>query len=138
MRCQHSGHAPIFVPDQLNAQVLSTRYEVRGEIYLAAQKRVAEGKEVILTNVGNPHALGQRPLTFNRSVMALCMAPFMLEDPVIVGRFPADVVSRARLYLQHVKGGLGAYSDSKGNPYVRQVKWLPASLYFRQPTEVET
>lgn len=30
-----------------------------GEIYLAAVKRTAEGKEVIYTNVGNPQALGK-------------------------------------------------------------------------------
>ena len=35
---------------------------VRGEIYHAAVKRVQEGKEVIYTNVGNPHALVTYPL----------------------------------------------------------------------------
>lgn len=35
------------------------KYDVRGEIYLAAVKRTNEGKEVIYTNVGNPQALGQ-------------------------------------------------------------------------------
>jgi hypothetical protein len=51
--------------------VLNTRYDVRGEIYLAAVKRAAEGKQVIYTNVGNPHALGEKPLTFNRQVLCL-------------------------------------------------------------------
>ena len=31
-----------------------------------------------------------------------------------------DVIERAKVYLQHVKGGLGAYQDSRGNPYIRQ------------------
>lgn len=43
-------------------------YAVRGEIYLAATERIKAGKEVIFTNVGNPHGLGQKPLTFLRQV----------------------------------------------------------------------
>lgn len=52
--------------------------------------------------------------------MALVMAPFLLEDPRVTDMFPGDAIARAREYLVHVKGGIGAYSDSKGNPYVRQ------------------
>jgi len=96
------------------------RYDVRGEIYLAAVKRTEEGKEVIYTNVGNPQALGQVPITFNRQVMALLMAPFMMDDPYVHSMFASDAISRAKLYLSKIKGGLGAYSDSKGIPYVRQ------------------
>lgn len=53
-------------------------------------------------------------------VMALVMAPFLLEDPRVYDMFPGDAIARARTYLQHVKGGIGAYSDSKGTPYIRQ------------------
>lgn len=52
--------------------------------------------------------------------MALVMAPFLLEDPRVSDMFPGDAIARAREYLVHVKGGFGAYSDSKGNPFVRQ------------------
>lgn len=52
--------------------------------------------------------------------MALVMAPFLLEDPRVHDMFPGDAIARAREYLVHVKGGFGAYSDSKGNPFVRQ------------------
>lgn len=106
--------------DTLNANLRKAKYEVRGEIYLAAVKRTEEGKEVIYTNVGNPQALGQKPLTFNRQVMALMMAPFIMDDPNCESMFAPDAIARAKLYLQHVKGGLGAYSDSRGNPYIRQ------------------
>jgi len=41
---------------------------VRGAVYLAAMERKRAGKEVIFTSVGNPHALGQVPLTFLRQV----------------------------------------------------------------------
>jgi glutamate--glyoxylate aminotransferase len=106
--------------ETLNEDVKKCRYEVRGEIYLAAVKRTQEGKEVIYTNVGNPQALGQVPLTFNRQVMACIMAPFLMDQPWSKTTFPADVIARARTYLTHLKGGIGAYTDSKGNAYIRQ------------------
>lgn len=104
----------------INENMKKCKYEVRGEIYLAAVKRTQEGKEVIYTNVGNPQALGQIPLTFGRQVMALLMAPFLMDLPQVDSIFPPDAIERAKLYLSKLKGGLGAYSDSKGNPYIRQ------------------
>ena len=104
----------------INENMKKCKYEVRGEIYLAAVKRTQEGKEVIYTNVGNPQALGQVPITFGRQVMALLMAPFLMDDPHANSIFPPDAIERAKLYLSKLKGGLGAYSDSKGNPYIRQ------------------
>jgi len=106
--------------DTMNANMKQTRYEVRGEIYHAAQKRLKEGKEVIALNIGNPHSLGQKPLTFNRQVLSLLMAPFLLEDSAVRRNFPEDVILRAQLYLKEMKGGLGAYSDSRGLPIIRQ------------------
>ncbi|CAM9639866.1 unnamed protein product, partial [Scytosiphon promiscuus] len=106
--------------DTIAECVKKCQYAVRGEIYLAATERIKAGKEVIFTNVGNPHGLGQKPLTFLRQVMALVMAPFLLEDPRVNDMFPGDAIARAREYLVHVKGGIGAYSDSKGNQYIRQ------------------
>ena len=106
--------------DNLNENVKECRYDVRGEIYLAAVERIKQGKEVIFTNVGNPHALGQQPITFGRQVMALLVAPFLMDHPSASSLFPSDVIARAKVYLKHIKGGLGAYTDSKGNPYIRQ------------------
>lgn len=110
----------VLSPATLNENVKACRYDVRGEIYLAAVKRTQEGKEVIYTNVGNPHALGQHPLTFGRQVMALLMAPFLMDHPNVGSMFPPDAIARAKTYLKNMKGGLGAYTDSKGNPYIRQ------------------
>jgi hypothetical protein len=51
-------------------------------------------------------ALGQQPLTFNRSVMALAMAPHLLNIPAIVSSLPSDVIqvrrSEAELHEFHV------------------------------------
>ena len=90
----------------INENMKKCRYDVRGEIYLAAVKRTEEGKEVIYTNVGNPQALGQVPITFNRQVMALLMAPFMMDDPHVHTMFASDAISRAKLYLSKIKGDI--------------------------------
>jgi glutamate--glyoxylate aminotransferase len=110
----------VLTHDSINQQMKKCKYDVRGEIYLAAVKRTQEGKEVIYTNVGNPQALGQAPLTFNRQVISLMMAPFLMNHHNARSIFPKDVIARSKLYLEKLKGGLGAYSDSKGNPYIRQ------------------
>ncbi|CAM0151696.1 unnamed protein product [Urochloa decumbens] len=106
--------------EELNENVKKTQYAVRGELYLRASELQKEGKKIIFTNVGNPHALGQKPLTFPRQVVALCQAPFLLDDPNVGLMFPADAIARAKHYLSLAPGGLGAYSDSRGIPGIRK------------------
>ncbi|KAL5718187.1 hypothetical protein ACHQM5_011119 [Ranunculus cassubicifolius] len=106
--------------ETLNENVKKVQYAVRGELYLRASELQKEGKKIIFTNVGNPHALGQKPLTFPRQVVALCQAPFLLDDPNVGLIFPADAIARAKHYLSLTSGGLGAYSDSRGLPGVRK------------------
>ncbi|KAK9119799.1 hypothetical protein Scep_017892 [Stephania cephalantha] len=106
--------------ETLNENVKKVQYAVRGELYLRASELQKEGKKIIFTNVGNPHALGQKPLTFPRQVVALCQAPFLLDDPNVELLFPADVIARAKHYLSLTSGGLGAYSDSRGLPGIRK------------------
>jgi len=91
------------------------KFEVRGAIYDAAMKRSAAGKPVLFLNVGNPHALGQKPITFMRQVLSLVMAPSLMEDPRTASAFPSDAIARAKKYLAMMTGGVGAYSDSRGN-----------------------
>ncbi|ONM51002.1 Pentatricopeptide repeat-containing protein ELI1 chloroplastic, partial [Zea mays] len=106
--------------EELNENVKRVQYAVRGELYLRASELQKEGKKIIFTNVGNPHALGQKPLTFPRQVVALCQAPFLLDDPHVGLMFPADAIARAKHYLAMAPGGLGAYSDSRGIPGIRK------------------
>ncbi|XP_017971645.1 PREDICTED: glutamate--glyoxylate aminotransferase 2 isoform X2 [Theobroma cacao] len=106
--------------ESLNENVKKVQYAVRGELYLRASELQKEGKKIIFTNVGNPHALGQKPLTFPRQVVALCQAPFLLDDPNVGLLFPADAIARAKHYLSLTSGGLGAYSDSRGLPGIRK------------------
>ncbi|KAG5628754.1 hypothetical protein H5410_000471 [Solanum commersonii] len=93
--------------ENLNENVKKCQYAVRGELYLRASQLQKEGKKIIFTNVGNPHALGQKPLTFPRQVVALCQAPFLLDDPNVGQLFPADAIAKAKHYLSLNSGGLG-------------------------------
>ena len=74
-------------------------------------------KEVIKANVGDAHAMGQKPITFLRQVLALTVSPELLDDP----RYPEDAKSRARTILQGCKGGsVGSYSESAGIEIIRK------------------
>ena len=53
-------------------------------------------------------------------VAALCAAPFLLDRPDIDSIFPKDAIARAKKILAAFKGGVGAYTDSRGNPLVRE------------------
>ncbi|EDQ90285.1 uncharacterized protein MONBRDRAFT_16434 [Monosiga brevicollis MX1] len=115
------AQSPVLHADgRINANVLAATYAVRGKIYEMAMQRKAEGKKVILTNVGNPHSLGQPAITFPRQVLALMNYPALLDAPNVGDLFPADVIARARTYLEAFPGGTGAYQDSRGNPAIRK------------------
>lgn len=98
--------------------VLETEYAVRGPIVARASELEKQGREIIFCNIGNPQALGQKPLTWNRQIIALCEYPALMELAPEV--FPADVVEHARIILKGTRHGLGAYSESQGVRVVRE------------------
>jgi len=108
----------VLTEESLCPLVLRCQYGVRGEIFVRAQELMREGHKVTFTSTGNPHQLGQKPLTFLRQVMALCAAPFLLDDEGALSAFAPDAAERARQYLSALDGGLGAYQDSKGNALI--------------------
>nr|AGT02697.1 alanine transaminase [Strigomonas galati] len=118
------------MPVHLNPRVVEAQYAVRGLIPSRADeinKEIASGKgsypfkSLVYCNIGNPQALKQPPLTFYRQVMALIDAPFLLEDEVVVSRFPKDVVERAREYLKRIgPTATGAYTGSPGYDFARE------------------
>jgi glutamate--glyoxylate aminotransferase len=96
------------------------QYAMRGEIYLKAQAMKAAGRDVMYLNLGNPQSLGQKPFTFNRQVLALCVGgEALLGDEAVCAALPADVVARARELLKSTSGGVGSYTDSRGLRAVR-------------------
>ena len=107
---------------------------MRGRILDRALQLEKEGRQVVKCNIGNPQALGQRPLTFARQTLSLLMYPELLAiasartpwwrklfAPARVAPplFPADVVARAVEYNDDVPS-IGAYSESQGVAVVRR------------------
>lgn len=113
---------------QLNQNVVNAKYAVRGRLALRAEEIREDLKRdpkshpferVINCNIGNPQQLDQKPITFYRQVLALMQYPALLDDPTAAKAFPADVRQRARTLLDEA-GSVGAYSHSKGVPYIRK------------------
>ncbi len=102
----------------LGRAVLETEYAVRGPIVARAQELEKQGREIIYCNIGNPQSLGQKPLTWNRQILALCEYPELMASAA--GAFPVDVIETARAILAGTKHGLGAYSESRGVRFIRE------------------
>jgi len=102
----------------LGRAVLETEYAVRGPIVARAQELEKQGREIIYCNIGNPQSLGQKPLTWNRQILALCEYPELMASAA--GAFPVDAVETARAILAGTKHGLGAYSESRGVRFIRE------------------
>jgi len=112
--------AALLATSALSERLLKAEYAVRGPIVQRAQELEAKGEEIIYCNIGNPQALGQRPMTYMRQLLCLLEYPALLDEPAIVSRFPGDVVARARLVLAKHPHGTGAYTQSPGIPFIRQ------------------
>eukprot|EP00833_Pecoramyces_ruminatium_P009903 jgi/Orpsp1_1/1183935/evm.model.c7180000087287.1 len=108
--------------DNINQRVRDAQYAVRGELVTIAdqmQKDINSGKrsdfeKIVFCNIGNPHAVGQKPITFIRQVLSIVQYPDLLNNPNIHLIYPDDVIERAREYVIGTKNGIGAYSNSQG------------------------
>lgn len=68
-------------------------------------------------NIGNPQAVGQGFITFNREVISACIYPALLETNVISD----DAKERAKFLLSNFSTPMGAYtSNSKGHMTIRK------------------
>lgn len=99
------------------------QYAVRGDVVMRADELAAQGRDIIYTNIGNPHSVGQKPISFYRQVLALCdlTASCGVDHPAVKQMFPADALDRAK-ELRDIVGpsGTGAYTNSQGLAGVRQ------------------
>ncbi|MCK6445211.1 MAG: aminotransferase class I/II-fold pyridoxal phosphate-dependent enzyme [Planctomycetes bacterium] len=115
-----------------NANVVEMEYAVRGPIPKRAAELQRAGRNVIFCNIGNPQALGQRPITFYRGVLGLLdrpeslarerklreLAPQLgLPQDGVASEYMLDLAERM---LRGFAGGLGAYTHSKGPLFVRE------------------
>ena len=99
------GNYAAAAPDMLNPKLVNMEYAVRGKPVLMAEdfaKRLNAGEklpfdDLVFCNIGNPQSVGQKPVTFFRQVLALCMCPSLLENASIISSIPSDVISRAKL-----------------------------------------
>jgi alanine transaminase len=116
--------------DTINQNVKDMQYAVRGaivakagliELDLASNPTKYPFDKIVMCNIGNPQSLGQKPITFYRQVLALCDFPEMLDTPEAASLFPDDVRRKARDILANMKGGTGAYSESKGVAFLRKM-----------------
>jgi alanine transaminase len=123
------AHTPLVGTDSISSSVFNTVYAVRGEIVLRAaalEKRLQQGDsslpfdKVEYCNIGNPQALGQKPITFYRQVLSLVDYPDLLEHPKVGEIYPQDVIQRANSLVKRIPGGTGAYSTSKGADFIRE------------------
>jgi len=124
--CMNStGIRKVLTVDMVNEGIKVMTYAVRGPLLLRAnqiEKELKEGAEmpfktVIKANIGDAHAMGNKPVTFIRQVMAIVTCPSLLQSD----HFPSDVKARAEEILGGCRGGsVGAYSDSPGIEIIRR------------------
>lgn len=116
----------ILTIEAVNKRVREAEYAVRGRIpshAYALEERLKKGEklpfdEIIWCNIGNPQQLGQKPITFNRQVLACVNLPQLMEKP---GLFPKDVIERAKKILDDLPfRNAGGYTHSQGLLSVRK------------------
>jgi len=119
---------------KLNPNVIDLEYAVRGPIPQRAAEMAREGVRTIPCNIGNPQALGQKPLTFFRQVLSLVEEPdrvrreralhaLRAENPAALAGHdlvPADAIDYAAEILDKLPTGTGAYTESNGPRFVRE------------------
>ncbi|MEA2012546.1 MAG: aminotransferase class I/II-fold pyridoxal phosphate-dependent enzyme [Verrucomicrobiota bacterium] len=118
---------------KVNQNIIEMEYAIRGPIPQRAAEMASQGMKTIFCNIGNPQALDQQPLTFNRQIISL------LENPSLIKRerklkkildnnsdfkehdfFSEYVLNYAEKILEALPSGLGAYTQSKGALFIRE------------------
>ena len=110
--------------ESMSQSLRRMQYAVRGEVVMKADQLAAQGRAILYTNIGNPHQVGQSPITYYRQVLALCDLPAEcgVDHPKVSEMFPKDVVERARKYREIIgPSGTGAYTHSQGILGFRQI-----------------
>jgi len=122
---KYAAAQQVLTLDSMNPSIKNIEYAVRGPIVIRAsqlKQELADGvekpfKEVIFSNIGDAHAMGQSYNTFLRQVIALCAYPELLNHDT----FPEDAKLRARRILGGCGGNsVGAYSASSGIDVIRE------------------
>eukprot|EP01057_Protomagalhaensia_wolfi_P005673 Protomagalhaensia_wolfi_Nauph_80__5672@NODE_664_length_2152_cov_160_311879_g494_i0_p1_GENE_NODE_664_length_2152_cov_160_311879_g494_i0NODE_664_length_2152_cov_160_311879_g494_i0_p1_ORF_typecomplete_len517_score100_48Aminotran_1_2/PF00155_21/1_3e61DegT_DnrJ_EryC1/PF01041_17/0_00014_NODE_664_length_2152_cov_160_311879_g494_i05472097 len=108
-------------------KIIKVDYAVRGAVAIRADA-IASGclsdkpfDKILQCNIGNPQAVGLKPLTYVRETLALMSCPSLLEksDEELEVHFKRDNIKRARLYADSMQS-VGAYTHSQGNIELRR------------------
>ena len=103
----------------LNRNLIDLEYAVRGPLAIRAAELVKQGRDIILCNLGNPQALGQKPITFYRQILSLLEYPEAIINERKKGNLISkDVLNYTEDFLAHCKS-LGAYTESMGPLFIR-------------------
>jgi alanine transaminase len=123
-RLSVNGETPI------SPLVAKAEYAVRGAVPQRAEEIKRQLKadptsfpfdEVIACNIGNPIAVGMKPLTFHRQVLALISCPALLDNKAVCAAVHPEAVSWAHAYFaEGCAVGTGAYTHSQGYEWIRQ------------------
>ncbi|MEE8341048.1 MAG: aminotransferase class I/II-fold pyridoxal phosphate-dependent enzyme [Candidatus Neomarinimicrobiota bacterium] len=113
---------------KVNQNIIDLEYAVRGPIPQRAAILKQQGKNIISCNIGNPQALGQKPITFYREVLSLLENPKMIEREKYIlknsigdfGNISNYAIEISEKLLSEMETGLGAYTDSKGQYFIRK------------------
>eukprot|EP01056_Protomagalhaensia_sp_Gyna25_P001171 Protomagalhaensia_sp_Gyna_25__1170@NODE_1577_length_1717_cov_440_625745_g1284_i0_p1_GENE_NODE_1577_length_1717_cov_440_625745_g1284_i0NODE_1577_length_1717_cov_440_625745_g1284_i0_p1_ORF_typecomplete_len523_score91_79Aminotran_1_2/PF00155_21/3_5e65DegT_DnrJ_EryC1/PF01041_17/4_2e05_NODE_1577_length_1717_cov_440_625745_g1284_i0221569 len=137
-----SSHSTVSTPEQgltstrdcpaLSVSAYPTKikevdYAVRGAVAIRADAIASACisdkpfDKILQCNIGNPQALGLKPLTYVRETLALMSCPSLLErsDDELEKYFKLDNIKRARLYAGSMQS-VGSYTHSQGNIELRK------------------
>lgn len=128
--------------DNVNPFIKAAQYAVRGELDIRAEELQSllkeencdlPFKEIVSAHIGNPHGMGQKPITFFRQVLSLLEYPALLDKKNVLLTqlgYQPDVLSRAEWLLKEI-GSLGSYSPIRGVPAVKQsvARFLKGKAY---------
>jgi len=107
----------------LSPHVHKMQYAVRGPLVTKALNMEKQGEKILKCNIGNPQALGQRPLSYLRQTLALVTSPDLIgtviKDEQGNDVIPSDLHQRAE-HIISVTKTVGRYTQSLGLEMVRQ------------------
>ncbi|CAM0951484.1 unnamed protein product [Alopecurus aequalis] len=116
--------------ETINPRVKAFNYEPCGEIARHAERLQEElnknpgsrpFQEIIYCNLGNPQALGQRPISFFREVLSLCDNPTLLKRDEARMLFSPCAINRARKIVDAMPGrDSGPYTPCQGIKILRE------------------
>ena len=119
----------------VNQNLVDMEYAVRGAIPRRAQEMQHEGRTIYSCNLGNPQALGQKPITFYRQVLALLeglgnitrersLSRIAAANPELlnesgVATLADYIIDYSANFLEQCQTGMGGYTESKGPLFIR-------------------